>query len=639
MGILGISVSGLNAALAGIRTTQHNIANAGTDGYHRQTVNQTTHLPQSLGGLYYGNGVQVAAVARQYSSFLDNQVRTYQGLQSYSEIYSAYSAQVDDLLGGKSGLNNAMQTFFDGVNEVANDPTSSVARQQMLSSGQNLASRMSFLGSQLNGIKTSINNQVGSMATEINGYLGKIATLNGSIATGRSGQEASNDLLDQREQLVNELNKLVSVTQIQQSDGSVNIVLTSGQALVVGSNAVTVKSVDDAADPSLKTLGIEQNGNTQRVNESQLSGGELGGLLAFRREVLLPSMNDLGRVAIALADQFNSIHASGYDLDGNTGQNFFSDAASLLRQPVANADNTGTGTLAAALTDSNALTGSDYRLNYDGTNYTLTRLSDGASSTAASLAAVTSIGGQDQGFSLTGGGAPAAGDSWRISLTGDGALTFGVEVTDPAQIAAAGPVATAATAGNAGTAYIDSGSVSLATSLSGGVPLPSSITLTYSSATNQISVSGAVPPVAAVTYSSGSAININGITVTIRGTPSDGDTFTISNGAGGTGDARNALLLASLQTHTGMSGSTASYSGVYTQLVGRNATLAQGSDTNLAAYTTMTTQAKETQQSLSGVNLDEEAVKLVEYQQAYQAASKAIQVASTLFDEILNVVR
>lgn len=553
-GILGVALTGLYAAQAGIRTTEHNISNVNTVGYKRQEASFFASRPAYSGSAYFGTGVSIDSVRRQFSQFLDNEVLVNQSQLARHETYKLRGSQIDVLLGDSgSGLSTALDNFFAAINAVANEPTSNTARQTMLSAARNLVGRINTLGDKLQSQLAAGNREIDGIAAQVTAHAQRLASLNDAVsrAEALNGQPA-NDLRDQRDQVLAELNKLVNVTTTEQDDGSLNVFIGSGQALVVGGNASSMGSALDPADNSLRVPTLIMGNTTLSLNAGTLNGGQLGGLLQEREQIVLPALRDIGRIAIGLAEAFNALHAAGYALDGTTtGLNFFSTGASMLRQPLANGGNTGTGQIAATLASASQLTSSEYLLSYDGANYTLTRLSDGQSSVPGALASVTTIGGDAQGFTLAlGSGAPNAGDTWSIRLTQDGAATFALNpgINDPSLIAAA------------------------------------------------------------------SQMNAPG-------------------------DNTNILAMSGLQFANVMDNGAATFNEVYNQAIGRTASLVSEADWNAAAFTTLVAQAETAQKSVSGVNLDEEAVNLIRFQQAYQASAKAIQVASGLFDELLNVVR
>ncbi len=553
-GSLGIALTGLSAAQAGIRTTQHNISNINTAGFRRQEVGYTALNPNFLGTAFYGSGVGVSTVRSLYSQFQDSQVMVDQAQLSRSQAYATQASQIDTLAGdADSGMTSAMDAFFDATQAVASDPTSNAARQVMLSSGRNLASRFNNLSSAFNDIRVDSNREVAATVTRINTFASQIAQLSGNIARAEAGSgQPANDLRDQRDQLVSDLNKLINVTPVQQGDGAFNLFVGNGQPLVVGSSVSTLTTIADARNPEFSVPALNLAGGvTQALDASMATGGSLGGLMAAREEVLLPAMQDLDRLTLAFAAQFNALHAAGFDKQGNAGGDFFTAAATLSQylQPAAYPANTGSEAIAATLTDSTQIQASDYELSFDGTDYTLTRLSDGVSSAAGTLAAVTSIGGVAQGFTLaTTSGSPLAGDRWLLRPSHGAAGAIASLVSDPNRVAAS------------------------------------------------------------------------------------------ASAAGSPGDNNNALLLANLQTASTTINGTDTFSSAYAQLVARTATLASEADINVSAYETLTSQSKAAQQSISGVNLDEEAANLIRFQQAYQASAKALQISSSLFNDLIGVL-
>ena len=553
-GILGIGITGLNAAMGAVRTTQHNIANANTPGFHRQEVQLTANPPTYTGAGFFGNGVAVATVTRIYSQFLDNELMRSQGQQARYEVYSAYAGQIDRVLGDKdSGLGSALSSFFGAVQEVANDPASMAAREAMLAAGRNLAGRMNNLGATLDGMLEGINDEMASIADQANTYLRRIADLGDRIAMQQAmGGNPPNDLMDQREQLTAELNKLVNVTVLRGGDGSYNLYLGGGQPLLVGNRPNLLGVTTNPHDSSLRELTLSVGGASVKLDDILIAGGRLGGLLALREDLLQPARQDLGRVAIGLAKAFNDLHSTGYALDGSTtGVDFFTLAG--LRAPVPAAGNTGTAQYSLSLANAQNLRPDDYSLSFDGANYQLTRFSDGTTYTAANLITLNGLIGPAEGFTLNlVSGSIVAGDRYVLrNHMADGAGSF--------TLAAA--------------------------------------------------VNGQPERIAAASV------------------------------AGAPGDGSNAMSLAQLQTQPYLADATATFHNAYGVLIGRTANLADEADIALKAYDSLSRQAFENQQALSGVNLDEEAANLIRYQQAYQAAARAMQVATSLLEEVLSIGR
>lgn len=428
--ILSIGQSALAAAQAGINTTGHNIANSATPGYNRQVIVQGAAQAQNFGFGFLGQGVEVSTVKRVYNEFLGNQVQSAQTTKSGLDSYYTQISQINNMLADPTtGLSPALQEFFTGLQNVASNPTLIPARQSALSSAESLASRFQSMAGRLDEIRQSLNGQIQSSVADINAYGAQIAQLNDAIGkVERASGQPPNDLLDQRDQLLMDLNKQIKVTVVTQGS-DYNVFIGNGQPLVVGVSTYTLTNVASPTDPGkIEVAYRASNGNLVSLAESALSGGELGGLLEFRSQSLEPAQNALGRVAIGLAGTFNTQHQAGFDLGGVAGGNFFSVAAPVVG---ANGNNTGTAALTASISNPNQLTTSDYRLQYDGTNYTVTRLSDNTPTTFAAFPQTI------DGVTLNLTAGAAAGDSFLIRPTVAGASGFGVTVTDPAKIAAA----------------------------------------------------------------------------------------------------------------------------------------------------------------------------------------------------------
>jgi flagellar hook-associated protein 1 len=431
--ILGIGQSALAAAQVGLSTTGHNIANAATPGYNRQVVVQGAAMAQNFGFGFLGQGTEISTVKRIYNEYLGNQVQSAQNSKSGLDSYYAQIQQINNMLADPaSGVSPALQDFFTSVQDVATSPSSIPSRQALLSTGEALASRFQSVAGRLDEIVDGVNSQIQSSVSVINTYAQQIGQLNDSIGKAlRATGQPPNDLLDQRDQLVTDLNKEIKATVVKQGDDGYNVFIGNGQPLVVGTDTFKLGNMSSPTDPSKIEVAYQNSsGNMAIIGDAGLTGGTLGGLLAFRSETLEPAQNALGRVAIGLASTFNAQHQAGFDLDGVAGGAFFS-----LPSPAvgANGNNTGSAAISASISNANALTTSDYRLQFDGTNYIVTRLSDNTSFPAGALPQTV----DGVSISLT-SGTPAAGDNFLIRPTVNGASGLRVAITDPAKIAAAG---------------------------------------------------------------------------------------------------------------------------------------------------------------------------------------------------------
>ncbi|MHB1676842.1 MAG: flagellar hook-associated protein FlgK [Sulfuriferula sp.] len=742
--ILSIGQSALAAAQVGISTTGNNIANAATPGYSRETAIQTEAMPQNYGFGSLGSGVNVTTIQRSYSSFIGTQVNATQATKSSMDSYYSQVQQIDNMLGdASSGLSPTMQSFFAGVQTLSTDPSSASSRQALLSDAQSMTSEFQSMGQQLGQINQSVNSQISSSVASINTIAGQIAQLNSTILATQGGSASGqppNDLMDQRDQLVTQLNQQIKATVVKQDNGQYNVFIGNGQPLVMGAQTSNLTTVASKVNPSETDVAYSTNGNNVVLGSNTLSGGKLGGLLDFRTQSLDPAQNTLGLTAIGLGTTFNNQQNLGQDLNGNLGSNFFTVGVPSVASSSAN---TGTGNLTAQITNVNALTASDYQLSYNGSNYTMTPVSGGSATSFTTFP--QTIGGVTYNMS----GTPAAGDSFLIRPTVNGATSFGVAITDPSKIAAAAPIVTSAstdspvltalTGTNTGSGQISAASIGsnpvspltapvtltystatntlsgfppsqavtvtsngIATSFAAGTPvtytagatisfegisftisgapanndsftlsnggtgqisagsvnasylstpLTAPVTLTYAAATNTLSgfpstqavtvtnngTTTTFAPGTAVTYTPGATISFGGISFMISGTPVNSDTFTVGPNTNGVGDNRNALLLGGLQSANTLFGSTTNFQGAYAQLVSSVAGKTNELNVTSTAEGSTLTNLQNAQQSKSGVNLDEEATNLLQYQQAYQAAGKLMQVASQLFNVILNL--
>ena len=915
-GLLNSAISGIHAAQISLQTTEHNISNQNTPGFNRQRIIQVNNVALLTGAGYLGQGAHVSTVERMYDEFLVNQVNRAQTTSSELDAYYAQISQIDNMLADtNSGLSPALQDFFSGVQQVAANPAQLPARQAMLSAAEALVARYRGLEDRLGKMYEDVNSRLVTQVDAVNSYARQIAELNHSIILAEASiNQPPNDLLDQRDQLIYELNKLVRVTTTTNTDGSFNVFFGTGQQLVVGAQVMTMTATPSVSDPTRYAVGLTGGAARQELPESLITGGSIGGLLRFRSEALDRTRNDLGRSAASLAITFNAQHALGQDLLGQTmgDANFVADfftisppkviansrntssaeltasfltngrydlsydgttytltrssdgtswsdptlaglqdkipgsttgrnvqgsgnitqfdfsgaalaqfnvsdgtitapitlsadygsvdgLAAAIQEKIRAAggglanvtvtNNSGTltfnnvgsttplsvtsvdvngiaanfsasagisggaseglnviginvpagssvtvfndsangasidGTYALALNNSGIysltrqsdgkvwsanslatlqatvqaalpaserliltgasvnpgsatqvyssvanganfytkLTNSDYRLAYDGTNYTVTRLTDGkqwSSSTTApvkSLAQLSAEVAGSEGFSFSLSGTMNAGESFVIKPVAEVARNIAlnpVVAGDARLIAAAAPIRTASVASNTGTGKISAGQTF------SGFGLPAfpagGVTVSYAGASGLLTLTG-IPAGANVSvtnggqttvysgaplnvpYVSGAKISFAGVGFEITGNLADGDSFLIGKNAGGVSDARNALLLGQLQTQNTQSGKTATYQMAYAQMVSDVGNKTRQISVTGEAQLSLLKQSQAAREGMSGVNIDEEAANLIRYQQAYQAAAKAMQIATSLFDTLLAI--
>ena len=643
MSLLSIGKSGLFAAQAALNTTGHNITNANVDGYSRQGIVQQTSV--AMGGSYgfIGTGTEIAQVKRYSDEFLNAQVRTAQASSSGLEAYQAQITQIDNLMSDTtSGLSPALQDFFSSVQNLTGDRAGVPSRGAMLSAADTLAARFQAIDSRLTEIRKGVNTQLTSTVNQINTYSSQIADLNDKIGKLSAGNPNNlpNDLVDQRDQLIMELNKQVKASVLPGDNNSLTVSIGSGQPLVVGSQAYQLAAIGSSTDQTRVTIAYATENKTTPLPEQALTGGALGAVLEFRSKSLDLAQNSLGRVAIGLAASFNDQHHLGLDANGNPGQDFFTIPPAEVTKNVFN-NQTSTTVVKATISDPTKLTTSDYKVAFDGTNYNVFRLSDNQKTV------ITTQPQTIDGIDFDVSGTADLGDNFLVRPTIGGAANFKLALTDQSQIAAAAPIATSVPLTNKGNVKIGEGSVDksyLAAPLAGPVTLSfdaSTGTLGGFPATQDVTVTknGTSTPYPAgtpVPYVDGGEYVVGGMHVTLTGTPVNGDTFTIDRNTG-VGDTRNASLLGDLQSKNILDGGTATYQSAYARMVSNIGNKTREVQVNAEAASAQLDQAKASANNVSGVNLDEEAANLLKYQQAYQAASKVMQVADTIFNSLLQI--
>ncbi|NLO79816.1 MAG: flagellar hook-associated protein FlgK [Xanthomonadaceae bacterium] len=644
--IFQTSISGLLAFQRALATTSHNVSNVNTPGYSRQRTEFTTLTPHFGSGGWIGTGVGIDAIRRLADDHLTQSVRSNSSEFARLDAFAQLSERVDNLLADqKAGLLPAMQAFFDAVQAAAADPTSAPTRNVMLTEAQNLASRFHFLDARLAELDAEINHRIELTIDEINEMASAIARLNQDIATGlgRSQGLPPNDLLDKRDLLLEQIAERVGVQVVEQPNGMVSVFIGNGQALVNGVHTNRLVVAHDEYDPTRAEIAIASGSDHVRISR-QISGGALGGMLDFRRESLDPLRNELGLTARALIMQFNAQHAQGVSFDGGqarAGGEFFKDIPVLVQ---ASERNTGTELPTVSINPDQLgeLTNSDYRLRYDAGGWQLIRLNDGhAWSLPASPA--------PDGLEITLPANPAEGDSFLIRPTHDVARHIEVALRRPEEIAWANPLLAAERTGpngealNRGNGQISRPQFSgdVATLLQSGP-----VTLTYSEDADGAGNPGFIVTGATTTFipydgTPGSftlEVDAGSIHFDFAGTPQEGDAFVIEPNANGRGDNSNLLVLAGVKDRPVLNGGDASLQEFYSGMVGRVGALTLRANVNRDAQGVLLEQAQAARDSVSGVNLEEEAADMLRYQQAYQASAQMVVVANSLFQSLLDAV-
>jgi flagellar hook-associated protein 1 FlgK len=636
--ILSTSVSGLLAFQRALDVTSNNISNVATPGYSVENANFTPQPGQATSVGFFGSGVSIESVTRSYDELLAGQVRSSQSSYSSFNTYATQAAQIDNMLSASStGLTASLQGFSNALQTVANSPASTAQRQVLLSQAQSLAQQMQNYDSQLSTYSSDVESQLSSSVSQINSLSSTIADLNGKITAGLGATgQTPNTLMDQRDTAIDQLSQYVTVNTATQSDGSMNVYIGSGQPLVIGSTSQALTSFADPLNASEQDIGISSGGKITNVT-SELSGGSLGGLLNVRSQMLDPTKNALGQFSVGLATIVNQAQQSGMDLTGATGKPMFAVGGVLASASTAN---TGAATIAATRTNLSALTSDDYQLKM--TSATAGQLVDKTTGQAVTMTGTGTAADPflAAGVSIVLSGTANSGDTFLIRPTAGATAGLSVLLTSPAQIAAASPIQTTASAANTGT-----GSVSSSAVTNPAAWVPGTYKISFTSATQyQITDSTntvivPVPPAAAPTYTSGTPISFNGTSITLTGAPATGDSFTVgAANAANTGDNSNLFAMIDGLSAATLNGGTTSLSGVANNLVSQVGVATQQAQSNAAAQKSVNQSATQTRSNLSGVNLDEEAAKMVQYQQAYQACAQLIQTSGTMFNALITAI-
>lgn len=447
MNLAKMGLGAMNNAQYKLSTAAHNVNNAAVEGYNRQTVLSQTAGSQAMGGGYVGRGVETVTVSRSYDNFLFTQLVNALGEGAARSSYGTEIERLDTLFADTSvGISPAIERFFASVNAVASEPADSAAREEMLGQANNLATQVRETNAYLDQQRGNINTQITTVVEQVNSYLDRISEANQQIVKARASanRHEPNDLLDQRDQLVRELNELVGVKVFDQGDGRVSLAVGNGQVVLGGNTVYPLQAMRSGDDPQRIVVGLTVRDSTGapvgiELDESYIRGGKLGGLVEYRQEVLDDVQNNLGRMALGLSEAFNAVHTQGLDSQGNPGQDFFSVGA--LKAIPSVADEANATNVTAKVVNVNDLTAADYRVSvnsdgyYEITNLVTKQTYPPAVDASGGAAVTRMIEGVE--FTFAAAPAPAAGDSWLIQPTRNAAAGLNVELTDPAQIAAA----------------------------------------------------------------------------------------------------------------------------------------------------------------------------------------------------------
>lgn len=621
--VLSTGTSALLAFQRALATTSHNVANINTPGYSRQRVDFTTADPQQMGFGTVGNGTRIADIRRVADQLAISRLLDSSGELARLKQLSTMADRVDSMFSdAATNVSGVWSKFFDSVSGLSSNASGTADRQNVLDSASTLANRFKQLNTSLDTLNGEVNNGISAAATEINRLAAEVAQLNAAI--GNNAANAAPDLLDRRDQLVASLVGYTGGSAVIQDGGFMNVYTASGHALVVGATASKVTTVTDAYQPERLQLALETQG-TKVVLDSRTLGGQVGGLMEFRDTILAPAQAELGKLAVGLASTFNETHRNGVDLYGQMGVDLFNIGTPRI---TSNTSNTGNATLQASFGDLSKLDAQNIVLRFDGTQWQASRADTGASiSLTGSGSATDPL--VINGVEIVVSGTPAGNDRFLLQPTAGLAGSMSVAITDPSRLAAAAPVKGAAAVANTGSGKLTDVKVSDA----GNAALRNPASIVFISATEYTIDGGAPQP-----YTAGQTISANGWSFMLDGAPKPGDTFDITPTGPGSSDNSNALALARVEDAKAFSAGTVTLNGALAGLTTQVGAAARSAGYSLDAQQVITDQAQAARDSISGVNLDEEAADMLRLQQAYQAASQLISTADTLFQTILGAV-
>lgn len=681
-GLINIGLTGVLGHQAALNTTGNNITNANTPGYSRQEVVFETQSGRRTGAGTIGTGVNISDVRRLANEYLVEQVRSDTSLASEQEALNSELSSLDNLLGGENtGLNEALNNFFAALQSAAEDPSSLPQRQLVLSEAQAIVDRFQALQSEFIQQRESVKSQMRQGVKDANTLIETIADLNQAISEspGLAQGHDPNELLDKRDEALRQLSELVSIRVVPADGSQVNVLLSNGQALVIGNETSRMGTRTSAEDPTRLEFTLTTAGR-EEVIDNQITGGKLGGLRRFESEALNPAFDELGRVAIALSENLNHQHEIGMDLEGELGGLLFSDintVAAKRSRVIANANNQQPqdAVIGVEISDSSQLPSSSWTLRFtgDGRNYDVIDRSTGDVVNQGRLPDPLPAEITMDGFNIQiDGGTFNAGDSFLIQPTHLAAENIELLVDREEDLAFASPVRAESDIGNSGDAVINQGTMlNVRNPLSNGIlpefqaqgqlSPPMEIRFRDDGGTLVYDILDANDPTNVLVAGSASAVppqnvyqpgvanqlfsedptdpNYRGFQFEISGNPQPGDSFYIDYNTGGVSDNRNAELMAALETANTMNGGTQSFTEGYAGLVENVGVQARQSQLDLDASQTLLEQSVAQRESVSGVNLDEEAGRLIQYQAAYNASAQVMSVAQSLFDTLLSTFR
>lgn len=629
-------------------TIANNISNANTEGYSRQQVELATEDGRFTGAGFFGRGVRIATVSRTSDPYLAREANATASTASSDQTRLDKLQQLEKIFPlGESGIGYSAGEMLNAFVDVANQPQDLAARQVVLSKAEDVASRMRAADSQLSSLQEGVNSDLRNTVTQVNSIAKSIADINQKIASVKGVGHSPNDLLDQRDTLVKQLNQLIQVSTVEADDGTLSVFIGGGQRLVLSNTAEKLVVGTDEFDSSKSKLLLSDVGINRPVNESLIVGGSIAGLLKVQNEDIPQARALLGQMATALAWRVNQQQALGQDLGTppGSGAAIFNVGSPQVLPSNKNTSSLSSPPVSLSIVDGRELQASDYSLVPDPAvagQYTLTRKSDGL---------VTSVtdGSVVDGFQINITGTVDADDQFELRPSSAAAGLMQRVLDKPTGIAAASPFTATLDAANKGSATV--GSLRMVSTPDASLPPlnGAGLNIVFTSATGDYELQSPLgSAVATGTWQSGTPISYNGFELKLNGVPANGDVIHVDNTTYPGSNNGNALSMLALRDEdlvgrrndgAGSTAPGATITNAYSQIIGAIGVQVQGAQTQASISATLASNAQEILTSKTGVNLDEEAARLIQFQQSYQASAKILQIAQTIFDTLLETAR
>ncbi|MCV2354983.1 flagellar hook-associated protein FlgK [Paucibacter sp. B2R-40] len=659
--LLSIGIRAMMANQAAIQSVGQNIANANTPGYSRQSVILTTPNGQFTGGGFFGRGVTVQTVERAHNEFLTSRAVNSKAIAHMDSTSMDKLSQLEKVFPpGETGIGAAAGQFLSAMVDVTSRPSDPSARQVVMGRATELASRFSSAGQQLGELQAGVISDMRTNVDVVNQLAEQISFANREISGAIGTGHTPNDLLDKRDRLISNLSEYIQVSTLAASDGSVGVFIGGGQSLVLGAQAQQLSVSVDPYDVKRGTLSIGDKSGSRELDDSVLTGGSLTALLRFQNNDLQDARNLLGQMAAAMSSRVNDQQALGMDLSVPPGKGVPLFAVGAPRSlPSATNGRDGTGRFLTdvklTITNSSQLQASAYKLQTNSSGapgtYLLTRLSDGLQT---SVVDGDTVDGFKMDFTS---GAPGNGDTYLLEPVGQAALEMRRVLDQTSGIAAASPLSAATNIDNKGSttvnsmyavnAKLDKTQAPMTVTFGDPDPLdPAKLQYTLTLADGSV-LNG--------TWSAGQRIGNEpnavppidlGFELSLNGVPRKDDTISIEVTKYPATNNGNAKAFLNIQTEKFIGqrlqpdGSLAVGSTIneaYASSMSEIGSRVQGATYLSGVSVSVAAEAEASRAGQAGVNIDEEASRLMQYQQGYQAAAKVLQAAQSIFDELLRI--